>query len=595
MNRSRIAALAVVAGLAAGVHAGPPLELVVSSANTIPSEPGLTWAQGSNGAFNAAGIDANGNVAFRARILVGGPVTAANDNGLWYGGPWNGGTGTLAMKAREGSPCPGIVPDAMVSQFTVNNVGMSPAGHMWTGIQLLTGTGGVVASNDRLILTGQTGSLAPYLREGFPAAPSLPGVNVAGAPDSTTQDKRVNASGESVAFTQLAGTGIVANDNDYAIVAGAPGAQQVVVQRGAVFPGGLVINNFGNLFLNDTGNVLTGLEYRSNIAGVTTNNDGIAVTWIGGTLGVIAREGDPAHGMPAGVTYAPINVLGIPSPILFPLQPWNNQDHAIFIAMLAGAVTPADDTALYAWTGGTPTVIHREGDAAPDFAPLTLGAFDQFATRLNNQDQIAWAGTLVGGGVTTADDKVLYLTTIGGATTALYREGSPVPGLTGANFGNPVNIGINSAGWIVFETTMTGPSVTTNDDRALFARSPAGEYSLLVREGDTHFGVLVANWARNQDANGDGAASGFDDSGWLTFSVFSAGTTGVTSAVIRTLLDTPCYPDCNNSGTLTVADFVCFQGEFVAGNLAYADCNGSGTLTVADFICFQGAFVAGCP
>ncbi len=593
MNRTRTVALSLVAGLAASVHAGPPLELVVSSADTIPSEPGLTWAQGSNGAFNAPGIDASGNVAFRARILVGGPVTAANDNGLWYGGPWNGGAGTLAMKAREGSPCPGIVPDAMISQFTVNNVGVSPAGHMWTGIQLLTGTGGVTSANDRLILTGQTGSLAPYLRKGFPATPSLPGVNVVGAPDSTTQDKRVNASGESVAFIQLTGPGIVVNDNDYAIVAGAPGAQQVVVQRGAVFPGGLVIDNFGNLFLNDAGNVLTFLQYRSNIAGVTTNNDGIAVTWIGGTLGVIAREGDPADGLPAGVTYAPVNILGIPTPFLFPLQPWNNQDHAIFIAMLAGAVTPADDTALYAWTGGTPTVIHREGDAAPDFPGLTLGAFGEFQMRLNNQDQIVWQGTLVGGSVTPNDNKVLYLTTIGGAATALYREGSPVPGLTGANFGEPVNIGINGAGWIVFETTMTG-AVTTADDRALFARSPAGEYSLLVREGDTHFGVLVANWARNQDANGDGAASGFDDSGWLTFSVFSTGTTGVTSAVIRTLLDTPCYPDCNGVGGLTIADFGCFQTKFVAGD-PYADCNGVGGLTIADFACFQTSFVAGCP
>ncbi len=56
-----------------------------------------------------------------------------------------------------------------------------------------------------------------------------------------------------------------------------------------------------------------------------------------------------------------------------------------------------------------------------------------------------------------------------------------------------------------------------------------------------------------------------------------------------------CYPDCNNSGTLTIADFICFQAEYVAGNLAYADCNLSGTLTIADFICFQAEYVAGCP
>ncbi len=56
----------------------------------------------------------------------------------------------------------------------------------------------------------------------------------------------------------------------------------------------------------------------------------------------------------------------------------------------------------------------------------------------------------------------------------------------------------------------------------------------------------------------------------------------------------PCYPDCDGGGTLTVADFGCFQTKFVAGD-PYADCNGVGGLTVADFGCFQTEFVAGCP
>ncbi len=61
------------------------------------------------------------------------------------------------------------------------------------------------------------------------------------------------------------------------------------------------------------------------------------------------------------------------------------------------------------------------------------------------------------------------------------------------------------------------------------------------------------------------------------------------------VVESSCYPDCNNTGSLTIADFICFQGAFVAGNMAYADCNNTGSLTIADFICFQGAFVAGCP
>ncbi len=55
-----------------------------------------------------------------------------------------------------------------------------------------------------------------------------------------------------------------------------------------------------------------------------------------------------------------------------------------------------------------------------------------------------------------------------------------------------------------------------------------------------------------------------------------------------------CYPDCNKDGQLTIADFSCFQGAFVAGD-PYADCNNSGALTTADFACFQQAFATGCP
>jgi hypothetical protein len=55
-----------------------------------------------------------------------------------------------------------------------------------------------------------------------------------------------------------------------------------------------------------------------------------------------------------------------------------------------------------------------------------------------------------------------------------------------------------------------------------------------------------------------------------------------------------CYPDCNNDGSLTAADFGCFQTEFVGGNM-YTDCNGDGLLNAADFGCFQAVFVTGCP
>ncbi len=55
-----------------------------------------------------------------------------------------------------------------------------------------------------------------------------------------------------------------------------------------------------------------------------------------------------------------------------------------------------------------------------------------------------------------------------------------------------------------------------------------------------------------------------------------------------------CYPDCNADGSLTIADFGCFQTKFVLSDL-YADCNLDAQFTTADFGCFQVQFVVGCP
>ncbi len=60
------------------------------------------------------------------------------------------------------------------------------------------------------------------------------------------------------------------------------------------------------------------------------------------------------------------------------------------------------------------------------------------------------------------------------------------------------------------------------------------------------------------------------------------------------VLNPACYPDCNGSSTLTIADFGCFQSRFAQGHPG-ADCNASGTLTIADFGCFQSTFSGGCP
>jgi hypothetical protein len=86
---------------------------------------------------------------------------------------------------------------------------------------------------------------------------------------------------------------------------------------------------------------------------------------------------------------------------------------------------------------------------------------------------------------------------------------------------------------------------------------------------------------------------GLPDEGEYDCVVTNCGGSAVSQAATLTVTGC-CYANCTGGGGLTVADFGCFQTQFVAGN-AYADCNQDGALTVADFGCFQTRFVAGCP
>jgi agmatine deiminase len=60
-----------------------------------------------------------------------------------------------------------------------------------------------------------------------------------------------------------------------------------------------------------------------------------------------------------------------------------------------------------------------------------------------------------------------------------------------------------------------------------------------------------------------------------------------------TIAGPSCYADCDQSGSLNIDDFICFQTLFALSDPA-ADCDQSGTLNIDDFICFQTTFALGC-
>jgi hypothetical protein len=59
------------------------------------------------------------------------------------------------------------------------------------------------------------------------------------------------------------------------------------------------------------------------------------------------------------------------------------------------------------------------------------------------------------------------------------------------------------------------------------------------------------------------------------------------------LVDGLCYPDCDQSGSLDLFDYLCFQNAFSVGDLR-ADCDFDRALTPGDLFCFNVAFALGC-
>ncbi|MCH7792776.1 MAG: choice-of-anchor B family protein [Planctomycetes bacterium] len=97
----------------------------------------------------------------------------------------------------------------------------------------------------------------------------------------------------------------------------------------------------------------------------------------------------------------------------------------------------------------------------------------------------------------------------------------------------------------------------------------------------------------NNNPNGSGA--------WGVYPFFPSGTVIVSDRNGGLFVLDPsaavggCYPDCDQSGTLDIFDFLCFQNSFVLGEPYACDCDPDPACDIFDFLCFQNAFVAGCP
>lgn len=330
-------------------------------------------------------------------------------------------------------------------------------------------------------------------------APDTP----AGTLFSQLSAARLDQQGGVAFHGRLAGLGVTP-DNDEGVWAGTPGSLVLVAREGDPAPGTPAGVTFGLIFSG--GQTLLSPDGRVAMAarltgpGVTSAND--QGFWVGppGALALVAREGDPAPGAPPGAVY---NFNSSSIGIVL-----NGAGDVAFNAFLSGGGTSGG--AIWAGSPGSPTLVARKGDQPPGTGPGVEFSSLRSPT-LNALGEIAFGATLFGAGVTPANSAGLWAGAPGGLQLVI-REGDPAPG--GApgevvDLGNfPGLQGLTANGLVLTAqgTRFAGPGVSAANDQAVWI-GPAGGLQLVAREGDPAPGTpgdtVLANLTRRAANAGD--------------------------------------------------------------------------------------------
>ncbi len=325
------------------------LQLVMRLTDPAPGQPGFNYTSTTASNLSDAGI-----MVYGALIA---PTGGGSRDSLWTIGPG----GTPAAFAIGMQQVPGLGIGTQWSGFNIPNI--TSSGVM--GFRaILQGPGGV---NSHWVGTPSSLSLAS--RDADPIG-VLPGVNFAGI----FNEYRINSAGTFVFRSSLAGAGVTTSNNAAIWSRAADGTLSLIARsddQAPGFPAGTLYGSFlSGPELDRSGriafsNALTG-------TGVNASNNVVALLYDGGVATVLAREGDQAPGLPAGVSFAGSFTVT-----------FGGQDTLVLQARLQGAgVVTANRTALFKRVGNGPlTLVARGGNPAPGVTPTV--AWDEVEGNAN--------------------------------------------------------------------------------------------------------------------------------------------------------------------------------------------------------------------
>ncbi len=463
--------------------------------------------------FYTPSINNDGVIVFVAE-LGGEGIISSNADGIWKGTP-----GTLINVAREGNQAAGLASGVFYSStsgtgFDATSASASDKIYFCSYL-----AGNVTQSNNSGFWLASPGGVELVIREGESAPGAAPGVVFSNPSASDSFSRFAMGSNNHIVLTALiTGPGVVPWVNDLGLWSGQAGSLALAARTGDPAPGAgsdARFSDIGSAVVNRNGVV----AFRAQIAGAGVDSSNDTGIWWGvpGNLQLIAREGDPAPGMPFGVSFGGFGNVNSPD--------INDVGEVAFIGYLVGAGIDVNN-GVGIWTGqpGTIAPIARAGDPAPGTLPGVVFGFS-FNTppTINARGDVVLFANVSGSGVSFGNDYGIWCFR-SGSLGLIAREGNAVPGFaTNVVFDTFAAQAANGAGQVAYSCNIRGPGVTLANNVCLWFEDRAGVARLIARTG-TAIQIRPGNVRtpssfsfRANSGGQDGRSAALTDSGQIAF------------------------------------------------------------------------------
>jgi hypothetical protein len=328
---------------------------------------------------------------------------------------------------------------------------------------------------------------------------NLPGIKGAVWVPNQWNNPTIDSNGNVSFRGQLAGPGITATGataNHLVQVRGVPGAWTIVARNNSGVPGDTPVG----AIISRTASPNNSIVSANNM----TSGGGVIASGYMTGPGITAGTNDtatwfvPASGAPVLLVQGRDACPGTAGALLPANMTISSglrvNDAGEFIStqtLTGGDTVTANNTALVLFRSGPDQLIMRKGDPAPGLAGLTVtpGSFSQYL----NGSNMSFQGTLVGAGISTANDTAYY-TNVGAASGVRMwaREGEPIPGFKGLTFANTSSFSfgqrpLSADGTITFVATLGGSATSLNNTAVMTENN--GTFTILMRKGDAIPGI----------------------------------------------------------------------------------------------------------